>query len=252
MTSTDKDLAASNFVPATKTPIWKRVAVLVLLGTLIGVVLSTGIQDHLSLSALRDNREVLADFVSRNYLTGVTVFIAAYIIIVTLSIPGAVWLSLAGGFVFSVGPATLYIVVAATTGATLVFLLARYVLGNSFRQKAGGAIERMRSGFQKNAFNYMLALRIVPLFPFFLVNIAPAFLNVSLRIYVAGTALGIVPGTFVYAWIGSGLGAALDTGADIDPGSVIYQSYIIGPLLGLGMLALIPVAYRRFWTKTDE
>ena len=252
MTSTDKDPAASNFVPATKTPIWKRVAVLVLLGTLIGVVLSTGIQDHLSLSALRDNREVLADFVSRNYLTGVTVFIAAYIIIVTLSIPGAVWLSLAGGFVFSVGPATLYIVVAATTGATLVFLLARYVLGNSFRQKAGGAIERMRSGFQKNAFNYMLALRIVPLFPFFLVNIAPAFLNVSLRIYVAGTALGIVPGTFVYAWIGSGLGAALDTGADIAPGSVIYQSYIIGPLLGLGMLALIPVAYRRFWTKTDE
>ena len=252
MTSTDKDPAASNFVLATKTPIWKRITVLLLLGSLIGVVLSTGIQDHLSLNALRDNREVLVDFVSRNYLTGVTVFIAAYIIIVTLSIPGAVWLSLAGGFLFSVGPATLYIVIAASTGATLVFLLARYVLGNRFRQKAGGAIERMRSGFQKNAFNYMLVLRLVPLFPFFLVNIAPAFLNVSLRVYVAGTALGIVPGTFVYAWIGSGLGGVFDTDLDIDPGSIIYQPNIIGPLLGLGMLALIPVAYRRFWAANDE
>lgn len=212
----------------------------------IVLVLSTGVQDFLSLEALRENRDALLDFVASNYVVAVVTFMLAYILAVTFSIPGAVWLSIAGGFVFSAGPATAYIVVAATIGATLVFLLARYVLGDLLRRKAGGAIDRMRDGFQQDAFSYMLVLRLVPLFPFFVVNLVPAFLNVPLRIYVAGTALGIIPGAFVFALVGSGLGAVFDAGGDIDPGSVLFRPEVIGSLIGLAVLALIPVGYKRF------
>ena len=128
----------------------KRVAILALFVALIGIVLSTGVQDFLSLESLRENRQALLDFVAGNYVGAVLAFMAIYVLAVTFSIPGAVWLSISGGFVFSAGPATAYIVVAATIGATLVFLLARYVLGDMLRNKAGSAIERMRSGFQQD------------------------------------------------------------------------------------------------------
>ena len=223
----------------------RRVFALLVFAALFSAVFSTGIQDKLSLESLRSNREVLLDFVSINYVVAVAAFMVTYILAVTFSIPGAVWLSVSGGFVFSAGPATAYIVIAATVGATLVFLLARYVLGDVLRSKAGGAIDRMRSGFQEDAFSYMLVLRLVPLFPFFLVNLVPAFLNVPIRIYVVGTALGIIPGSFVFALVGSGLGAVFDAGGDVDPGAVLFRPEVIGPLLGLACLALIPVAYKR-------
>lgn len=223
----------------------KRFALLAAFIGVIVLVLSSGIQDLLSLEALRENREALLDFVANNYVAAVVTFMLAYILAVTFSIPGAVWLSIAGGFVFSAGPATVYIVAAATIGATLVFLLARYVLGDLLRRKAGGAVDRMRDGFREDAFSYMLVLRLVPLFPFFVVNLVPAFLNVPLRIYVAGTALGIIPGAFVFALVGSGLGAVFDAGGDIDPGSVLLRPQVIGSLIGLALLALIPVVYKR-------
>lgn len=223
----------------------RRVLALLVFAALFSAVFSTGIQDKLSLESLRSNREVLLDFVSINYVVAVAAFMVTYILAVTFSIPGAVWLSVSGGFVFSAGPATAYIVIAATVGATLVFLLARYVLGDVLRSKAGGAIDRMRSGFQEDAFSYMLVLRLVPLFPFFLVNLVPAFLNVPIRVYVFGTALGIIPGSFVFALVGSGLGAVFDAGGDVDPGTVLFRPEVIGPLLGLVFLALTPVAYKR-------
>ncbi|MEQ8735649.1 MAG: TVP38/TMEM64 family protein [Rhodospirillaceae bacterium] len=235
-----------------RNPIIKRLVVLAVFSGLIAVVLSTGVQDMLSLEGLRQNRETLLQFVAENYLGAVAVFIAVYILAVTFSIPGAVWLSISGGFVFSAGPATVYIVLAATIGATLVFLLARYVIGDTLRSKAGGAIERMRSGFQEDAFSYMLVLRLVPLFPFFIVNLVPAFLSVPVRVYVAGTALGIIPGAFVYALVGDGLGAVFDAGGDVDPGAVLLRPEVVGSLLGLAVLALIPVIYKRVRSKTPE
>ncbi|MDG2320055.1 MAG: VTT domain-containing protein [Rhodospirillaceae bacterium] len=232
--------------PASARPAWRRFAVLGLFVALIIGLLSAGAQGFFSSDALRDNRETLLAVVAGNYIAAVAVFMLVYVAAVTFSIPGAVWLSIAGGFIFSVGPATLFIVVAATIGATLVFLLARYVLGDMLRQKAGGAIERMRSGFQEDALSYMLVLRLVPLLPFFIVNLVPAFLNVPVRVYVLGTALGIIPGSFVFAWVGSGVGAVFDVGGDVDPGAIIFQPSVIGPLLGLAALALIPVVYKRF------
>ncbi|NKB44139.1 MAG: TVP38/TMEM64 family protein [Alphaproteobacteria bacterium] len=245
------DVAAQE--PDSQPKSWgKRIAVLALFVALIAVVLSTGVQDFLSLESLRENRQTLLDFVADNYVVAVLTFMAVYVVAVTFSIPGAVWLSISGGFVFSAGPATAYIVVAATIGATLVFLLARYVLGDMLRNKAGGAIERMRSGFQQDAFSYMLVLRLVPLFPFFIVNLVPAFLSVPLRTYATGTALGIIPGAFVFALVGSGLGAVFDAGGDVDPGAVLFRPEVIGSLLGLAALALIPVVYKRLRTSEHD
>ena len=235
-----------------KRSIGTRLAVLGIFALVIVGLLSSGVQDFLSLDALRENRETLLTIVAGNYVAAAALFMVIYIAAVTFSIPGAVWLSIAGGFVFSAGPATVYIVVAATIGATLVFLLARYVLGDILRQKAGGAVDHMRAGFQENALSYMLVLRLVPLFPFFIVNLVPAFLNVPIRVYVVGTALGIVPGTFVFAWIGSGVGAVFDVGGDVDPGAILLQPNVIGPLLGLAALALIPVAHKRFWKNRHD
>lgn len=230
----------------------KRAAILAGFVGLIVLLLFSGVQDFLSLDTLRENREVLLAFVEANYLAAVVAFMLAYILAVTFSLPGAVWLSIAGGFIFSAGPATVYIVIAATIGATLVFLLARYVLGDSLRQKAGGAIDRMRDGFQEDAFSYMLVLRLVPLFPFFIVNLVPAFLNVPIRIYVIGTGLGIIPGAFVYALVGSGLGAVFDAGGNVDPGAVLLRPEVIGSLLGLAALALIPVGYKRLKRERND
>lgn len=223
----------------------KRAAVLVLFVAAIAALLSSGVQDFFSFDALRENRQGLLDYVAANQVMAVAVFMVIYITAVTFSLPGAVWLSISGGFVFSAGPATVYIVTAATIGATLVFLIARYVLGDTLRDKAGGAVERMRAGFQENAFNYLLVLRLVPLFPFFIVNLVPAFLDVPLRTYVLGTALGIIPGAFVFALVGSGLGTVFDEGGEVDPGAILLQPDVIGSLLGLAMLALIPVVYKR-------
>jgi len=230
----------------------KRVGVLIAFIAVIAALFSTGVQDFLSFEGLRENRVALLDYVAANQVLAVAVFMAIYITAVTFSLPGAVWLSIAGGFVFSAGPATAYIVTAATIGATLVFLIARYVLGDALRAKAGGAVERMRQGFQENAFSYLLVLRLVPLFPFFIVNLVPAFLSVPLRTYVLGTALGIIPGAFVFALVGSGLGTVFDEGGEVDPGAILFQPDVIGSLLGLALLALIPVIYKRVRKSPNE
>jgi uncharacterized membrane protein YdjX (TVP38/TMEM64 family) len=179
-------------------------------------------------------------------------FMAIYIAAVAFSIPGAVWLTIAGGFVFGSIAATFYIVVAATIGATAIFLLARYVLGDIFRAKAGQALKKMEDGFRKNALSYLLVLRLVPLFPFFLVNLVPAFLGVPLRIYVIGTFFGIIPGTFVFATVGAGVGDALAAGAGVDPAAALRQPTVIGALAGLAILALIPIVYKRIKSSDKQ
>jgi uncharacterized membrane protein YdjX (TVP38/TMEM64 family) len=140
---------------------------------------------------------------------------------------------------------TAYTVVGATAGATLLFLAARTALGGTLRARAGPALKRMEAGFKKNALSYLLVLRLVPIFPFWLVNLVPAFLNVPLRVYVIGTFIGIIPGTAVFASIGNGLGALLADCRKPDFG-VVFQPTILLPLLALAALALVPVLFRRW------
>jgi len=162
-----------------------------------------------------------------------------------VSVPGATILTLTAGLVFGLGLGVAVVVTAATVGASLVFLVAKTSLGEPLRRRAGERVARMEAGFREDALSYLLVLRLVPLFPFWLVNLVPAFLGVPLRTYALATFLGILPGTAVYVAVGNGIGAVLEAGGRPDLG-LIFRPEILGPLVGLALLALLPVAYKRW------
>ncbi len=199
----------------------------------------------LSFDALADNREALLAWQRSHEVLAVGAFIAIYALVVALSLPGAVWMTIAGGFLFGAIYGTVMVVIAATLGASAIFLAARYALRDVLRAKAGGAIRKMEAGFRDDALSYLLVLRLVPLFPFWLVNLVPAFLGVGLRTFVIGTFVGIIPGSFVYTLVGNGLSAVFDSGEKPDLG-VIFKPEILAPIVGLAALSLVPIAYKRF------
>jgi uncharacterized membrane protein YdjX (TVP38/TMEM64 family) len=203
-----------------------------------------GLQDHLSIEALRAHRSLLTDFVASHAVAAALIFMATYALSTALSLPGGLALTLAGGFLFGIVPGTVYVVIAATLGATVVFLVARGALGGLFRAKAGPFVQRMEAGFRENAFSYLLVLRLIPLFPFVVVNLVPAFLGVPLVTYVAGTFIGIIPGTLVFILAGAGLGSIFDRGGAFTVDSVLTPEIVAG-LIGLSLLSLLPVVYKR-------
>ena len=209
----------------------------------VGAFFYLDLGKFLSLTALKENRDSLLAFTDANFAAAVAIFIGTYILVTGLSLPGAVILTLAGGFVFGAGWATLFINLGATTGATLAFLTARYVLRDVVEQKFGARLGPFQEGFAKNAFNYLLTLRLIPLFPFFMVNLVSGLTRVSVGIYVAATAIGIIPGSFVYAYAGRQLGT-------INSLKEIASPNVIGAFVLLGLLALVPVLYKRFSPKS--
>jgi uncharacterized membrane protein YdjX (TVP38/TMEM64 family) len=227
----------------------KRFLPLAILVLGIVVVLASGLGDYLSFDQLRDNRAQLLEFVDRHALLAPLLFMVIYAAVIALSIPGGAVLTMAGGFLFGVALGTLYVVVAATVGASLVFLAARTALGDSLRRKAGPWMRRMEAGFRENALNYLLFLRLIPVFPFWLVNLVPALLGVPFATYVGATFVGIIPGSLVYASVGNGLGAVFDAGQSPDLG-IIFRPAIILPIIGLAVLAILPVAYKKL--RSDQ
>ncbi len=210
-----------------------------------GAFFALGLGEYLSFAALSEHRQALLAWYADNTLQLAIGFLALYVLVVAFSVPGAVWLTIGGGFVFGLALGTTLVVAAATVGAVAVYLVARYSVGDYLRSKAGPAMRRMETGFRDNALSYLLVLRLVPLFPFWLVNLVPAFLGVPLRTFVIGTFFGIMPGSFVFVSIGDGLGAVFDAGGTPDLG-IIFEPEILTPIIGLAVLALIPVAYKRF------
>ena len=226
-----------------KTPL-ARLAPLLAVCAAIAAVFVFGLDDTLNFEMLKNNRESTLEWYGQNRVLAVVSFFAFYALVVALSVPGAVWLSLAAGFLFGAVWATVVVVFAATFGALGIFIIARYALADFFHEKAGGAGRKMEQGFRENALSYLLVLRLVPLFPFWLVNLVPALLGVPARTFVIGTFFGIIPGTAVFCSIGNGLGAVFDRGEMPDL-NMIFQPEIFGPLLGLAVLSLIPVVYKR-------
>lgn len=201
-----------------------------------------------SLEALKQNRETLQMLVAENGVLAVIGFGLIYAVVVAFSLPGGAIMTLTAGFLFGTIGGGLIVVVGATLGATGLFLIARTALGDVLRAKAGPFLARMEEGFRENALSYLLVLRLIPLFPFWLVNLVPAFLGVSTTHYVIGTFFGIIPGTFVFASVGNGLGALLDAGEDPNLG-VIFQPEVLGSLVALALLSLLPVLYKRHQAK---
>ena len=223
----------------------KRLLPLGLLLLAIVAAFGLGLDDYISFEHLERNRAQLLAWVARHPVVAPIAFMLVYAAVIALSIPGGAILTITGGFLFGTVAATCYVVVAATAGATVVFLIAKTALGDSLRQKAGPAMRRMEAGFRDNALNYLLFLRLIPVFPFWLVNLVPAFLGVPLRTYVMATCIGIIPGSLVYASVGNGLGAVFDAGDRPDLG-IIFRPEIMLPIVGLAVLALLPVAYKKF------
>lgn len=153
-------------------------------------------------------------------------------------------MTLAGGFLFGTCLGASLNVVGATAGAAVLFFIARSAVGDALQARAGPFLKRMEEGFRRDAFNYLLFLRLVPAFPFWAVNLAPALLGMRAAPYVTATMLGIIPGTVVYTAFGAGLGQIFDAGADANLKDV-FSPTLIGALIGLGVLALLPIAVRR-------
>lgn len=223
---------------------FKRLLPLLILAAGLVAFFALGGQRYLSFEVLSENRVALTDYVAANAVLATLIYLGAYIVVVAFSLPGGAVMTLLGGFLFGTWLGGFWVVIGATIGATILFIAAKTALGDMLRRKAGPWVRNMEAGFQENALSYLLVLRLVPLFPFFVVNLVPAFLGVPLRTYVIGTFFGIMPGTFVYASVGNGLGAVFDAGGTPDLG-IIFEPEILGPIIGLAVLALIPVVYKR-------
>lgn len=229
---------AGELPPSASGQRWLKVALLVLFAGVVVAFFALGGQRYLTLESIKANRDAMLRFTDAHFVAALALGFAVYAGAVAFSLPGALVLSLATGFVFGRWVGTALVVAAATTGATILVLAARYIFADAARRRLGALGERINAGFTENAFSYLLFLRLVPAFPFFLVNLAPAFTSVPLRTFVLATLVGIVPGTFVFVNLGETLGRI-----DSLAGLVSWETLIAFALLGA--LALVPVYLRR-------
>lgn len=222
----------------------KRLAPAAILVAGLAAFFALGLERYLSLDTLKEHRVTMQSWVGENGFLAALLYMALYATAVAFSVPGATVLTVTGGFLYGPFLGTLYTVVGATAGSAAVFLAARYAFGDWLRTRAGPSIRRMEAEFRDNGVSYMLVLRLVPLFPFFLVNLVPAFLGISFRLYLTCTLVGIIPGSFVYALVGDGAGAVLDQGGDLDLG-IIFSPRVLAPIIGLSVLSCIPLIYKK-------
>lgn len=221
-----------------RAPAWGKIAMVVFFVLAFGAFFVLGGPRFLELATIKEHRDSLLQFTAQHYAVALAIGFCVYVIAVMLSLPGATVLSLTAGFLFGRWAGTALTVLAASAGATLVFLGARYLFADFARKRVGGLYERMRTGFAAHAFNYLLFLRLVPLFPFVLVNLAPALAGIPLRTYVLATVIGIIPGSFVLVNLGETLGR-IESSRDLVSGGTLLA------LALLGVLALLPIVFRK-------
>ena len=238
-----------------------RWAPLILIAAAMALVIGMGWHEHLTLERIVIHRALLKKYLAENAVIAPLLYITLYIIVIALSLPAGLVLTLAGGLLFGWFLGGLMAVVSATVGATIIFLAARSSLGEALGEKAGPWLQKLREGFKENALSYLLFLRLVPVFPFWLVNLAPAVLGVPLGTYVLGTFIGIIPGTFAIASAGAGLDSVIAAAAQqhmecvavkgpdacelkIDAGALATKELMIAALLGL--VALVPIAIKKW------
>jgi uncharacterized membrane protein YdjX (TVP38/TMEM64 family) len=252
--------------PAAKQPALlrvRRLAPVVAVLVLAVLVFATGWHRQLSLETLVRHSAALDALVATHFAYAMAAFVAVYIAAVSLSIPGAVFLTIAGGLLFGVIAGSAAVVVGATVGATIIFLIARSAFSEYVVRRAGPRLGKIVNGFCADAFSYLLFLRLVPVFPFFLVNLAPALVGVRVGTFVAATAIGIIPATLVFTSVGAGLDSviaaqvnaheacratAADCRLDFDP-AMVFTPQLIGALVALGVLALVPMVVRRVFAR---
>lgn len=223
----------------------RRTWPLLLLLVAIGALWASGATAWLSWAELARQQAALGEAVAARPILASVVYVALYTAVVALSLPQAVVVTIAGGLLFGTIWGGLLAITGATAGATILYALARSALGDSIARRGGDFVQSLRAELGRDGFNYLLAIRLVPLFPFWLVNLAAALGGIRPGPYVLATLIGIAPGTFVFASIGAGIGAVLAAGQRPDL-SVIFSLPILLPLLGLAVISLLPLVWRRF------
>lgn len=223
----------------------KRFGPLIVIALAVAAVIASGLADHLSLAELKERRDQLQTYVALHPTLSFGLYILIYIAVVSLSLPGGLVMTLSGGFLFGPWLGALAAISGASLGAAVIFLVCRSAVGDSLRGKAGSTIAKIEEGVRRDAFSYILTLRLIPVMPFWLVNLAAGFVDIPLRTFLSATVLGILPGSLVYAGLGSGLGEVFASGQEPNL-RVIFEPQVLLPLIGLGLLSLLPVVLRRF------
>jgi uncharacterized membrane protein YdjX (TVP38/TMEM64 family) len=216
----------------------KKLWVVAVIVVLAALFFSFDLGKYLTLASLKSNRDALVEFQARHQFATVAIFIVVYIAQTALSLPGAAILSLAAGAIFGVVMGTLYVNIGATIGATLAFLAARYLFHDVIQSKFGPRLEKLNNELETRGFNYLLFLRLVPLFPFFLINLGAGLTNISLRTFILGTLVGIIPGSLVFCNAGASL-------ATISSMSEVASTRVLVSFALLGLFALVPVLYQK-------
>jgi uncharacterized membrane protein YdjX (TVP38/TMEM64 family) len=220
----------------------KKLLIAAIVAALIALFFAFNLGRFLTLESLKTNRDALTTFYQKNRLIMAGAFIAIYIIQTALSLPGAAVLSLAAGAIFGALIGTLYVNIGATVGATLAFLVARYLFHEVIQNKFGPRLEKINRELETRGFNYLLFLRLVPLFPFFLINLGAGLTRIPLRTFFFGTMIGIIPGSFVFCNAGASL-------ATITSLKEVASPRVLGSFALLGLFALVPVLYQKFRGK---
>ncbi|QTN34770.1 TVP38/TMEM64 family protein [Cognatishimia activa] len=241
----------SDMSEAPKSGLAKRLPLIAIL--VVAAIGAFTLRDYLTFETLRDNREALLAFRDANYFATVAVFMLAYVVIVAFSLPGATIATLTGGFLFATFPGALFNVTAATIGAILIFMAARWGLGERLAAKmegSEGAVKKIKDGIDENQWSMLFLIRLVPAVPFFVANLVPALVGVPLNRFAISTFLGIIPGGVVYTSVGAGLGEVFARGETPNLG-IIFEPQILLPILGLCALAALPIVIKALRSQKD-
>ncbi len=239
--------------PIRPTVQWRQrlpILVIVVVAILGAVIL----REYLSFEALRENRAALIAFRDSNYLLTAAAFILAYIAIVSFSLPGATAATLTGGFLFGLFPGAAFNLISATIGAIMIFWAVRAGFGRAMAARidaSDGRVKRLTMAIRANEFPVLFSLRLMPVLPFFVMNVIPALIGVRTSVFAASTFLGIMPGGLIYTWVGAGLGEVFARDETPDLG-IIFEPHILGPLLGLAALSLLPTIVKSLRGKERE
>ncbi|HUB16713.1 MAG TPA: VTT domain-containing protein [Acetobacteraceae bacterium] len=222
----------------------RRVVPFVLLLAAVAALWATGLASSLNWASLSHHQAMLSAWIAHHRLVAPVIYAALYALLTALSFPEAAVFTVAGGLLFGTVLGGTLAVIGATIGATVLFLAARSAFAAAMAARAGARLTRIRAELHRNGFNYLLAIRLIPLFPFWLVNLAAALAGMRLWSFGTATLLGIIPGTFVFASIGAGVGDVLAAGVQPDL-ALIFSPPILLPMVALGLLSLLPVAWRK-------
>lgn len=228
----------------------RRFGPLAVIVILFVAAFASGLTERLSLEALRESGAQLQAFAREKPLQAAAIYLAIYVGSVAVSLPGALILSLTGGFLFGPVGGGFGAVTGASLGSTITFLVFRTAFGDALRRKPGALLTRIEEGFRGDAFNYLLTLRLIPAFPLLVVNVAAGLMNIRVRTFMLASVLGMIPSSFVYAGIGAGLGHLFAQGGPVTL-ETLFSPRIYLPIIGMGVLAFLPPLWRH-WRRRRE